>query len=146
MGQIDADHFGAELGVVLKLLARHQSGPDDFLIVVHVMDEPVQRCHPLDQSTLHGGPFMHRNDARNQVEGNQPLGAGLVAVHREGDAHAPEDEFRLVALRLHGVRRLLLQPPRVLGVVRAHPAPGRRHFIVKAHGRLSGGWQSVLTC
>jgi hypothetical protein len=44
---------------------------------------------------------MRRDDARDQVERDQPLGAGAVfvlgAIDREGDAHAAEDHLGLFA-------------------------------------------------
>ena len=70
------------------------------------------------------GPFAGRDDAGDQVERDQPLGAGAVlvlgAVHREGDADAAEDHLRFFAAGAHGVLRLARQPLRIVLVVVAH--------------------------
>ena len=42
-------------------------------------------------------PFEARHDARDQVEGEQALGAAAVAVDREGDALQQEREVGQVA-------------------------------------------------
>ena len=45
----------------------------------------------LLQPALDPVPFLGRDDARNQIEGERPLGAGRVAVDVEGDAELDED-------------------------------------------------------
>jgi hypothetical protein len=56
----------------------------------------VTRCTRPSSMLL---PFLGRNDAGNEVKGNQALGARAVfvfgAVHRKGDANAPKDHFGL---------------------------------------------------
>jgi hypothetical protein len=39
-----------------------------------------------------------RNDARHDVEGDQALSAGILAIHGEGDADAVEGHVGLLAL------------------------------------------------
>jgi hypothetical protein len=104
-GTCHAHHLGAELRVVQDLLGRDDAGLDDFLVVVDVVQEAVERRDALHQALFHAGPLVGGNDARDEVERNEPLGAGAVlvlgAVHREGDADAAEDHFRLFAPRTH---------------------------------------------
>jgi hypothetical protein len=113
-GHVHTHHLGAELRVLENLVGRDMAGLDDFLVVVHVVDEAVERRHALHQTGLHALPLVGRNDAGNQVKGDQALGAGTVfvfgAVHREGDADAAEDHFGLFAPGLHDVLGLLRQP------------------------------------
>ena len=77
----------------------------------------------LAQAGLHLAPLLARNDAGDEVKGDQALGAGAVfilgAVDREGDAHAAEDHFRFFAPVAHQVRGLGLQPALVGAVVLA---------------------------
>ena len=117
----DADHLGPELGVLQDLLSRDHPGLDDFLAVVHVVQEMVQRCDALHQALLHGGPFVGGQHARDQVKRNQALGAGIVfplgPIHGKGDADAPEDQFGLLAPSGHHVTGLARQPPVVSFVV-----------------------------
>ena len=111
---IDADHLGAELGVVLNLLARHNARLDDLLVVVNVVDESVERRDALHQPFLHAGPLVRGNDAGNQVKRNQPLGASarlvLFTIDGKGNAHASKDHFGLFAPFGHHVARLARQP------------------------------------
>ncbi len=137
--QVDAHHLGAELGVAEHLLLRHDAGLEDFLVVIDVVEEAVERGDALLQPGFEVLPFRRGNDARNQVERNEPLGACLVAIHRESDAHAAKDQLGLLALGADGVGRLLRQPVSVLGVVGAHTAVCGGHFVVEAHRRLSIG-------
>ena len=82
--------------------------------LVAIVQETVERCHTLDQPALQNGPFVRRNDARDQVKGDQALGAGAVfvlgAVDREGDTHAAEDHLRLLAAGQHHRFGLARQP------------------------------------
>jgi formyl-CoA transferase len=54
------------------------------------VQKEIERLHALPQTGFEHAPFIAGNDARNHVEGNQPLGAGEVAIHRECYADAPE--------------------------------------------------------
>jgi hypothetical protein len=76
-GHIDALHLGAVLGVVEHLLGGNVSGLEDFLVVVDVVDEAVQRLDALAQAGFRSRPLLGGNDARNDVEGNQALGSRL---------------------------------------------------------------------
>ncbi len=130
---LDAAHLGPVLAVVQHLLGRHQPGLEDLLVVVDVVQEAIQRGHALTQPFLHVFPLVTGDDARNQVEGDQPLGAGAVlvfgAVDGEGDADAAEDHLRLVATVAHQFLRLRLQPAFVGAVVVPHLAAADAHFI-----------------
>ena len=121
---VHAHHLLAELGVVQDLVGRDDAGLDDFLLVIDVVQEAVERGDALDQALFHARPFVGRDDARNQVERDQPLGAGAVlvlrAVDREGDAHAAEDHLRFLAPGPHHLLRLARQPLRITAVVLAH--------------------------
>ena len=76
--------------------------------MVDVVDEHVQRCDALLQSALQIFPLGGGDDARQHVERKDPLGAGLVAVHAEGDAHAQQRTLgrRLTTLQFAGTKRL----------------------------------------
>ncbi|KAF1032689.1 MAG: hypothetical protein GAK34_03600 [Delftia tsuruhatensis] len=129
-----APHLGAVLAVVQHQLARQQARAQDFLVVVDVMQKAVERRHALHQACLHALPFMGRDDARNQVKGNEALGAGatfiLVAVDGERDAYAPEDDLGLGAARSQRLFGLARKPLRIVLVVQAHiAAVERRHRV-----------------
>ena len=114
VGHIHAHHLRAELGVVLDLVARDDPGLQDFLLVINVVNEVVERGHALHQPGLHAFPLMRGNDAGNQVKRNQTLGAGavfiLVTVDGKGDAYATKNDFGLFPTGLHGAVVLPGQP------------------------------------
>ncbi|MNT40131.1 hypothetical protein D3C72_1764250 [compost metagenome] len=113
--------------------------------MVNVVDEAVERRDPLHQALLHAGPFVRRDDARDQVKRNQPLVACtalvLGAIDGKGDAHAPEDHLGFGPAGLHHVRGLFAQPLRVALVVFPHIAASKRqhgvHLIKFLHERAS---------
>ncbi len=134
---VDIDHFGAELGVALDLLGRHDAGLEDRLLVIDVVDEAIERRHALSQAALHLAPFVGRDDARDEVERDQALGAlvGHVrvfvpgAVHGKRDADAAKDHFGLFTAGTHDVAGLLGQPARVAAVMRAHHIGRAAHLV-----------------
>ena len=139
---VDALHLGTVLGVVHHLLERHQAGLQDRLLVVDVVDEAVERGDALAQAALHLSPFVGRDDARNQVEGDQALGAVAVlvlrAVDREGDADAAEDDFRFLAAGAHHLGRLLREPVVVATVMFADGVAALPHLVeADSHSRAS---------
>ena len=73
-------------------------GLEDLLLVIDVVQEQVQRVHALAQPAFEQLPFGRRDDARHDVERDQPLGAAVLAVDGEGDADAVEGALGLVAL------------------------------------------------
>ncbi len=95
---IDALHLGAVLGIAEDVLGGDDAGFEDVLFVIDVVDEGIQRAHALLEPRLQGAPFILRNDPRDDVEGDQPLGVAAFAVDREGDADAMENRIRLGAL------------------------------------------------
>jgi len=143
---VDAHHLGAELRVAQDLLGRHMARLDDLLAVIDVVDETVQRAHPLRQALFHLGPFVRRDDARDQVERDQAFVARVLrvrffvlgAVHGEGDAHPAKDHLGFLAARQHHIAGLLRQPTVVAAVVLAHGAGIGAHFVEAGfHGRVS---------
>ncbi len=85
---VDPLHLGPILGVAEDLFGRQDASLEDPLLVIDVGDERVQRLRALLEATLKPGPLICRQDAWDDVEGDQPLRSRVLAVHREGDAHA----------------------------------------------------------
>ena len=130
---IHTHHLGAELGVALNLVTRHDAGFQNFLVVVDVVDEAVKRIDTLHQPLFHAGPLVGRNDARNQVKRDQALGAGAVlvffAVDGEGNAHSAEDHLRFFTAFGHHVAGLASEPFVVNLVVVSYLAALAEKFI-----------------
>jgi hypothetical protein len=78
--------------------------------VVDVVNEGVQRAHALLQAGLEADPFFQREHPRHDVEGDEPLGAFLLAVDGEGDADPVEQRVGLGALLRQPIRRLVFEP------------------------------------
>ena len=74
---------------------RHQAVLDEFLGVVAVVYEEVQRGRALDQARLDALPFLARNGARDDIQGPGAIDrAILLVVDREGDAHGLDGQLR----------------------------------------------------
>jgi len=102
-------------------------------MMINIVNEQVECFHPLLEAFLQLRPFIVRNDARDDIERDQALGAGIAAIDGEGDADAPEHEVGLDPLAFDDVRRLVGQPALEFPVVRADLPPGVRiHLIEKA--------------
>ena len=71
-------------------VARHDAVLEDLACPVDVLDERVQRPHPLRQAGFEVRPRDGVDDARDRVEREDLLRAFLEAVDVEGDAHAQE--------------------------------------------------------
>ena len=74
-------------------LARHHAVVDDPLLVIHVVDEQVERADPLFQTAVQPLPFGRADDPRHQVEGKNLLRAFRRAVDVKGDSHPEQQPF-----------------------------------------------------
>jgi hypothetical protein len=61
--------------------------------VVQVVDEQIERLHPLLQTRFGAVPFVLGDDARHDVERPSPVDAAAFGVDGEGDAHHQNGEF-----------------------------------------------------
>ncbi len=111
--------------------AGDHAGFDDFLAVIDVVQEHVQRADPLEQAGLQLAPLGSGQDAWNDIEGDQALGAGRAAIDREGDAQALEEQVGLLTLRLEGRAGGVPQPAGDAGIGCADPTVPAMHFIEK---------------
>ncbi|MNJ80078.1 hypothetical protein D3C77_783250 [compost metagenome] len=73
--QVQALHGDLIALVGQYLLWRDDAGLEDALVVVDVLQEQVQRLHPLDTATLDRAPLAGADAARDDIEGDQALGA-----------------------------------------------------------------------
>jgi len=94
------------------------------------VQEGVQRAHALPQSGFERVPLVGGNDARDEIERNQPFDAGLFALHSERDADAMERALRLASLLCDPVGRGPVEPVGESPVMGSHFALGSAHFVV----------------
>ena len=59
----------------------------DLLLVIHVVDEHVQRANPLLEPRLDHPPLGFVNDPGNQIKGPDLFRSGRVPVDIERNAH-----------------------------------------------------------
>ncbi len=124
-----AVHLGPEHRVLVDQVFRDDPGAQDVARMIDVGQEQVQRLDPLLQSLLEDRPFLGRDDARDDVERDQPFLRLGVAIDREGDADPPEQQLGFLAPILQGVRRRVLQPEREFLVGLTETAVGLVHLI-----------------
>src|SRR3546814_18952388 len=69
-----------------------------LLAVIAVVEEGVERAHPLLDPAREAAPLARRDDPRHDVEGDQPLVAAVGAIDVEGDADVAEKSLGLLRL------------------------------------------------
>ena len=83
----------AELGIAEDDVGRNGAVGEDAAGAVDVVDEGVDRHALCSRPCRQIGPFAGGEDARDDVERDDPLGRVLVAIDGEGDAEAAEGGF-----------------------------------------------------
>ncbi len=83
-------HLAAVVRAAVDQLARDDAFREDLALVVDVLQEQVEGEQALRQAALDDAPLGAGDDARQDVVGEDPLGAFVVAVDREGDALVQE--------------------------------------------------------
>ena len=96
-GHVHALHFGTKKRIAQQVRLGHHARTNNILRMIDVIQEEVESLHPLHQPGRQARPFVGGQHPRNDVEGNQALRAGVVAVHVECDPHAAKDQVRLFA-------------------------------------------------
>ncbi len=83
---INAAHFAAEMFAAVDQFARNDAFGEDPAFVVDVTQEKIQSGEALREAALDLRPLMRGNDARDEIVGEDALGAFFAAVDGEGDA------------------------------------------------------------
>jgi hypothetical protein len=104
----------------------------DFLLVINVAQEQVQRRDALREAAFELLPFLGRNDARQQVERENLLRARRIAIDVERDALAQKREVNRLAFVFEFPRRQGLEQLPELPVMRTQLALGIEHFVEKS--------------
>ena len=85
-----AVHLRAEHRILKHQIFRDDAGLQDLAAAIDVLDVGVDGFDALFEAALQRLPFLGRDDARDDVEGNEALLRLGIAVDRKGDADAPE--------------------------------------------------------
>ncbi len=88
-----AAHLAPEVTAAIDQFARHDAIVEDLAFVIDIFQEEVEGGDALGQAVLDLRPFARGNDAREQIVGEDALGAFLVAVDGEGDAFMEEGKI-----------------------------------------------------
>ena len=107
---------------------------EDFLFVVDIVDETIQRAHALLEAALGLFPFARGYHPRNQIEGPLAVYVFAVAVNGERDAHGFDGEFggEFFLVEVFPVQRF--QIGRKLPRLRPRHTRPLDHLIVKGAG------------
>jgi hypothetical protein len=138
LGRVQPDALGPEAGGRRDDLSGDDAVLDDLLFVVDVIDKEVERGDPLAQPALDDLPLRSGHDARQQIEREDALGAGAVAVDVEGDAHVEQCALgRTLALQELALGQAVDELDERLGL---GPRTGRarEHLVVVLAGGVVG--------
>ena len=106
----EADHCRQESAVFGNQSLGHTAGADDFLPMIDVVEEGVDRAHPLFDTAREPRPFLCADDAGHNVEGNQSLFSLVRAIDVEGDSGAAKHRIGLICLFAQGCKLLAFKP------------------------------------
>ena len=87
---LKAGHLAAKLRAGIDELTRDDAVGEDAAFVVDVFEEEVQGADALRKAAFDDFPFLAGDDARQEVVGEDALGAFVFAVDVEGDALVEE--------------------------------------------------------
>ncbi len=83
-------HLRAEVRVAEHQFGGHDAVAQDPLLVIDILDEPVERGDALDDAALDHCPFFRGEDAGYDVERQDPVDLLAVGVNGERDAEIEE--------------------------------------------------------
>jgi hypothetical protein len=105
-----ADHFRQECIILFDQRTGNATRLDDFLLVVDVIQERVERHHALFDALRKLAPFRSGYDPRNDIEGNQSFRRILFAVDGKCDAGLSKNILGISGF-LDQIGSLLLRMP-----------------------------------
>ncbi len=105
-----AVHLRPELRILEHQLFGNDARLEDRALTVDVVQIHVDRAHPLLKAAAEEVPLRGREDAGNDVEGDEALGRFRFAIDGEGDADAPEQQLGFLTTLTEEFGRLALQP------------------------------------
>ena len=131
VGHVESLHFRAVLRVLQHLLCGNAAGLENFLVVIDIVEKQVQCLDPLSQPGSERLPFSRRKYPRDDIEWNQPLGARLLAIDREGDTDTVKQRIGLGPLLRNPLGWRFLKPVGKATIVRTNRSIRIDHFVEK---------------
>jgi hypothetical protein len=105
---------------------------ENLLLVIDVVQEKIKRRAALNKPAFQKLPLPGRNDARHEVEREDPLGAARIAIHIERHTLAQERQVKCVSLRSKLIRRQSRKGVPQSLIMRQDAARGVEHLIEKS--------------
>ena len=130
-GDIHSLHLRTVLRVAQHLFRWNHACLQNLLIVVNVMNEGIQGSHALLQARIQPDPFLVRQHARHDIEGDEAFRAFLLAVDREGDAYPVKQRIGFCPLLGQKLQRLAFEPSGIALIVRPAGALFQVHLVVR---------------
>ncbi len=81
----DAAHARAVVRVAEDQIGGKNAVFQDLLVVIEVIEQQVQRGHPLNDAGLDVAPFLGRDQAGDRIERQDPVDRAGLRVDRKGD-------------------------------------------------------------
>jgi len=141
-GNLNVREFAPKVLPRQDVMRRDDAVFHDALFVIDVMEKQIQGRNALHQAMFHALPFPCRDDARDQIKGEDPFSAARIAIHVKRDALTQEREVHGAALGLQILRYDLGERFAKLGVMRQRPIFSAEHFVKKASRRVRDKAQS----
>src|ERR1700674_2443788 len=79
-------HLTTEVAATVYQFPRYDAIRQDFSGVIDVLQEKIQRCDSLGESTFDFAPFVVGNDSGEEIIRKDTFDAFVVAIYREGDS------------------------------------------------------------
>ena len=124
-----AVHLRPEHRVLKHQVFRDHAGPQNLASRIDVAQIVVDGLDALLETRAQDVPFGGGQNARQHVEGNEPLLRIGFAVDREGDADAAEQDLGLAPAVVEHVGRHLGEPARQLAIGWPQRPVGARHLV-----------------
>ncbi len=128
-----AVHFRPEHRILEHQIFRHHAGFENFAPGVDVADVMVDGFDALLEPGAQDVPFGRGENARQHVEGDEPLLRVRFAIDREGDADAAEQDLGLASAVAEHVGRHLGEPAKQLAVGGSQCPVAALHLVERDH-------------
>jgi hypothetical protein len=126
----DACRFAVEVLARGHQPFRHDAVAEDVLLAVHVVEEHLERPHPLGDAAFELGPFRGGDHPWNEIERERPF----LPQQGERDTLVGEGPAERLGPRGQIVRPLRFEDLRQPAIGRADPAVAVEHLVVGGCG------------
>src|SRR5271165_4540452 len=108
--RVVSQHFRAEIRISKNEIRGHDAILQDFLIVIHVPKEEIERLDTLFHTPVKLPPVFARDDTGNHVERQDAIDRRTVAVNRESNAESKKLTLGVLGALAKMPKLKLLQP------------------------------------